>query len=583
MNVDQLKELDLSYPRPLARRKSFIPLNGKWDFLLEDSDVGEREPRQKEFPENHLTITVPFCYQSQLSGVNIQKRYDTVWYQKDVTFDVKENERVILHFDASDYITWVYVNSQLVGKHVGGYTSFEFDITNYLKDGKAHIAVRCDDSYDLHQPRGKQKWKENNFGCWYQEVTGIWKSVWAEIVPDTYIKKFKLTANKNNSIDVDIFLNNGVFDGKIAVNVGFLGKNVAKAEVASSGEACSINIPLSEVHYWDLDDPNLYDISLSLSSGDEVKTQFGYRFIETKNGQVLLNDKPLFMRLTLEQGYFPEGIYTFKDEEELINEIKIIKESGFNGLRMHQKVEDDRFYYLCDVLGLIVWSEMPSCYDFDENTRLNTIREWKEVLWQHYNHPSILVWTPCNESWGVPGIRHNKEQHDFLVELYFITKEFDKTRLVVSNDGWEHCVTDIVTLHNYIQDPAEFKKYFVDDVLNILKENKVIDIHSTFVPFADGYKYEGQPIMVDEFCGIGFNIDRVNDGWGYGDQVKDIEEFLNRYRGLVEAATNCPHFAGWCMTQITDVYQEINGLYTIDRKAKFPVDKICAINKYNKK
>ena len=572
-----MKSIDLTYPRPLCKRSSFIDLNGEWDFLLESSDVGEREPRYKEFPKEHLKIKVPFCYQAPESGINIQKRYDTVWYQKDISFDRKQNERVIFHVDAADYRTRLYVNGKLVGEHLGGYTSFSFDITDYLNNNFAHIAIRCDDSYNLHQPRGKQKWRDEPFGCWYQEVTGIWKSVWAEIVNDVYIERFKLTPNKNESVDLDLFLNKGTNEN-LSVNVSFLRKNVGRLVQKINGKHIKVNIPLKEIHYWDVDNPNIYDVDINLGSGDKINTLFGYRFIETKNGHIYLNNKELYMRLCLEQGYYKEGIYTFKDNNQLSNEVKIIKDSGFNGLRMHQKVEDDRFYYLCDLLGLIVWSELPSPYDFDEDTRENVIREWKEVLWQHYNHPSILVWTPINESWGVPGISHNKEQQDFVVELYQLTKRFDKTRLVVSNDGWEHCVTDIVTLHNYMQDPEAFKAFLIDNVMDIVENNKNIDKMNEFIPWADNYGYKGQPIMIDEFCGIGFNVTDTNDGWGYGSQVKETEAFLDRYSKLIKAVESSKDIAGWCMTQITDVYQEINGLFTMDRKPKAPIKDIYKAN-----
>lgn len=572
------RNIDLSYPRPLLKRKSFIDLNGEWDFLLEEFEVGEREPRFKRFPQEHLKIKVPFCYQSEESGINIQKRVDTVWYQRDCTFDKKENERVILHFEAADFLTYVYVNEQLVGTHKGGYASFEFDITDYLIDNKAHIVVRCDDSYDIHQPRGKQKWKKENFGCWYQEVTGIWRPVWAEIVPEHYIKSFKLTPNKDESIDVDINFNKNIVNDELICEVYYEGQLVGLGKHDLNHDSLSFNVKLDEIHYWEVDDPKLYQVKFKLHSGDEVETIFGYRFISTKDGEILLNDSPIFMRLTLEQGYYKEGIYTFKDETQMIEEINLIRACGFNGLRMHQKVEDDRFYYLCDLLGLIAWCEMPSAYDFDDVMVSNFFNEWKEVVEQHYNHPSIFVWTPFNESWGIPGIRRNKEQHQFLIDAYDLTKKLDPTRLVVSNDGWQHVKTDLVTLHNYIQEPEKFKTEFIDQIKDIVVNNKAIYHDDGFAPFSEGYHYEGQPILIDEFCGIGFNVDEVKDGWGYGDQVKDCEQFLKRYNELIKLATNCKENAGWCMTQISDVYQEVNGLLTFDRRSKFDLEKIYKIN-----
>ncbi len=574
------KDIDLSYPRPLLKRNSFFNLNGKWDFLLEDKDVGEREPRFKQFPKDCFQINVPFCYQSINSGINIQKRYDTVWYHRNAHFDYKDDQRVILHFDAADYLTYVYVNAKLVGKHQGGYTSFAFDITDYLIDGNASIAVRCDDTYDLHQPRGKQKWREESFGCWYQEVNGIWKDVWAEVVEDVHIDNIRLTPKRDGIMNLNISLNKLLKGITADIEVYLDDELVAKQSHELLSKEENIDVLLGKIAYWGIDNPILYDVKITLSNDDAISSIFGYRFIEAKQGKLFLNDKPLFMRLTLEQGYYPEGIYTFKDKKQMVDEINYILEAGFNGLRMHQKVEDDRFYYLCDIKGLIAWSEMPSSYDFDDNTRSNALREWKEVLTQHYNHPSILVWTPCNESWGVPGIRHNKEQQDFLDELYDLTKAFDPIRLVVSNDGWEHCKTDLITLHNYTQNPEEFKKVFVDELLAILKENKKVDEKMDFVPFADGYHYEGQPILIDEFCGTGYNVASRNDGWGYGMNVNSKEEFYDRYEKLVKVATDSELVSGWCMTQMSDVYQEINGLLTFSREKKYDFDRIKKINTY---
>ncbi len=576
--MDKIDYKKLLYPRPLFRRDSFIDMNGEWDFFVEDSDVGEREQRYVEFPKEHKTIKVPFCYQCSESGIGDKTRHDEVWYQKEFSFQRKDNERVIFHIGSSDYITYIFVNSKFVGKHKGGYTAFSFDITDYLIDNKAKITIRCLDSYDIHQPRGKQKWKPENFGCWYQEVTGIWKPVWAEIVPDTHIVNFRMTPNRENAIDLEISLNNQKYVGSCVVNASFEGKNIGSVSVKFINGEAKTQLKLNEIHYWDLENPNLYDLEFKLDSGDKVTSQFGYRFIETKNREILLNGKPCFMRLTLEQGYYPEGIYTFKDVQQMVDEINLIRDCGFNGLRMHQKVEDERFYYLCDLLGLIAWSEMPSCYDFDDVTQENIIREWKEILREHYNHPSILVWTPLNESWGVPGIGHNKEEQEFAVKLYDITKKYDKTRLVVSNDGWEHCKTDLVTLHCYCQSPEKFKSTLTDIVLEVVNTNRVIDVNYIKKPFADGFKYEGQPILLDEFSGIGFNIDKVDDGWGYGDQVKNVEQFLERYNGLVEDVTKAKDLAGWCMTQITDVYQEINGLVNFERVKKFDVRELNKIN-----
>lgn len=577
MEIDLNK---LKHPNPLFAREGFIDLNGEWDFLFEQADVGIRAPRYKEFPQGSLKINVPYCYQSELSGINSQDQCETVWYQKDVRFDFEKGRRVLLHFEGSDYRTRVYVNSHLVGEHKGGYTSFCFDITDYLEEGFAHIAVRCDDAYDLHQPRGKQKWRKEPFACWYQEVTGIWKSVYAEIVSPVYVKDFKLTPKEGGIAEIEVALSEQV-EKEVEVSFCLGGKEVGLAKGKAKAGLFKGEAKLGEIAYWNIDSPSLYEVKIRVLEekgiADEVSTIFGYRFIEAKDGKILLNGKPLFMRLTLEQGYYPKGIYTFENVDEMIKEAKLIQDLGFNGLRMHQKIEDQRFYYLCDLLGLIVWCEFPSCYDFDEDSVSSVTREWNEVLRQNYNHPSILVWVPCNESWGLPDLSKDKDQQRFLCGLYDLTKAFDPMRLVVSNDGWEHVKSDLVTLHNYAQDPKQFKEY-CDRVMEIVKNNESPELGGLYKTFANGFHYEGQPILFDEFCGIGFDLEKNEEAWGYGEEAEGEEEFLNRYSSLIKTASECPYLAGWCMTQLSDVYQEKNGLVTFARTPKADVKKLKSIN-----
>lgn len=567
---------DLNYPRPLLKRDSYIDLNGMWDFSF-GSQINDGD-----LPSFYqLQIKVPFCYQCEESGINISKREDVIYYKKEVTFDNEDNKRVIFHIDGSDYLTTVFVNGQYVGNHRGGYTPFQFDITDYLIDNKANIVIKCEDSYNVDQPRGKQKWKEQNFECWYQEVTGIWKSVWAEIVESVHIDSFKITPVEGGYFRVNMFLNS-IFKGNIKTELYFKDKLLNTTEHSfDNKKEIEYLIPLKEIHYWDVDNPCLYKIVFHLSNGDVVNTIGGYRFLKTSNGKIYLNNKPLYMRLTLEQGYYKEGIYTFKNINQLLEKFNLIVQAGFNGLRMHQKVEDDRFYYLCDYYGLVVWSEMPSCYGFSSTMQNNLVSEWKEILKAHYNHPSILVWTPINESWGVKDIHTNKDQQRFVVDLYDLTKKYDATRLVVSNDGWEHCKTDLVTLHNYIQEPSRFKKEFTDRIIEIVTNNLPLYYDQNYRPFAEGYHYEGQPILVDEFCGIGFNIDSTNDGWGYGGVEKDQDVVLKRYEELIRIVNENKNIAGWCMTQSFDVYQEINGLFSLEMKPKFDLTKLKTINSKN--
>lgn len=582
------KNIDLSYPRPLLKRKNnFISLNGKWNFVFDDDNSGEIKGFYNEFPSNSLTINVPYAYQSKLSGINTQVRHDIIWYNKFVSFDERQlkGNRVILHFEGSDYHTKVFVNKFLVAEHKGGYTRFSADITDALYKNGANIVVECIDTYDTHQPRGKQKYKDEAWGCWYQEINGIWKDVWLEIVKPVHINGLKLTANENKkAIDAIVSIKEISKSLRLVSEVYFKDQLVSKTEKNINHGDMNVQLPLgNDVHRWDVFEPNLYDVKFTIldkedSIIDEVFSEFGFRTIEVKNRDILLNNKKLFMRLALEQGYYIDGIYTFKDEQEMLDEIKWIKDLGFNGIRMHQKVEDERFYYLCDKEGLIVFCEMPSPYDFDDSTILNMKREWNEVIRQFYNHPAILVWTPINESWGVPEISTNVAQQEFAKDIYHLTKYYDKTRLVISNDGWEHCVGDIITIHNYAQDPKVFKD-LCDNLLDIVTENGRIDQMNTRVSFAKGYSYSGQPILIDEFCGIGYDVKNTKDGWGYGSSTKSEQEFVNRYAAIVDAAQHCKHIAGWCMTQLTDVYIEVNGLLTMERKPKADPELLAKINK----
>ncbi len=575
--------IDLLYPRPLLKRDSFLSLAGEWIFAFDDEKIGEANNYQSGLFQDPLTIRVPYCYQSELSGIHSAAKHEVIWYQKEVVFQKKEieNKRILLHFDSCDYQSKVFVNGHFVGEHFGGYTRFGFDITDYVESEKANIVLESIDTYDTHQPRGKQKWQNEPWGCWYQEVNGIWKSVWLEFVDPIHVKRQKITPDaKTGCFDIETDVSETA-NAVLLTEVYLDGKLVGESEKPLTEKVIRQSVPLREIVCWDVDHPVLYEVRAKIKEGskvvDEVSTPTGFRTIEAKNGKILINGKPAFLRLALEQGYFIKGIYTFEDDQELLNEIEWIKKLGFNGVRMHQKVEDERFYYLCDLYGIYVWCEMPSCYDFNEKTVENTNREWKEVVEQHVNHPSIIVWVPINESWGVPGIRKEKEQQDFINGLYRWTKAYDPSRLVVSNDGWEHCQTDLVTLHNYVQDPARFA-YFTENALEIVKSNGRIDDMNEFIPFADGYHYEGQPILFDEFCGIGFNLQETEKGWGYGNSTTSKEQFFQRYKGLINDAFASPNLAGWCMTQLTDVYIEVNGLLTMDRKPKCDVLALKAVN-----
>ncbi len=321
------------------------------------------------------------------------------------------------------------------------------------------------------------------------------------------------------------------------------------------------------IQKWSMNHPNLYDISYQLYCDDKVidtvNSYFGIREISIKGGKIYLNEEQLYFKLILDQGYWKESHLTPPNEESLIKDIESVLAFGYNGIRKHQKIEDERFLYWCDVKGVLVWSEMANCYDFDDNSLQNFTNEWIKVVKQNYNHPSIVTWVPINESWGVPKVNSSKEQQNFINSLYYLTKSMDSTRPVISNDGWEHTISDIITIHDYKQDDELLYQEYTDENRSVLKSLK--EYNGKHRLLANGYEYKGQPVIMSEYGGIAINS---NKGWGYGEQVKDEKEFIERFTRLTRAIYNIPYICGYCYTQLTDVQQEVNGLMDDERNCK---------------
>ena len=321
------------------------------------------------------------------------------------------------------------------------------------------------------------------------------------------------------------------------------------------------------VQAWSVDSPNLYDIHYKLYSNnimmDRVASYFGIRDISIKDNKILLNGKPLYLKLILDQGYWKESHLTPPTEESSIKDIDSFLALGFNGIRKHQKIEDERFLYWCDVKEVLVWSEMANCYRFNDGSLENFTKEWIKVVKQNCNHPSIMAWVPINESWGVPDVSVSKKQQNFVNSLYYVTKAIDDTRPVISNDGWEHTLSDIITIHDYKQDEELLEQEYIDENQSVL--NNLKEYNGKHRLFANGYKYKGQPVIMSEYGGIAIDS---KEGWGYGKQVKDKKELMDRFRKLTKAVNRIPYLSGYCYTQLTDVQQEINGLMTAERKYK---------------
>lgn len=571
------------YPRPDFQRAEWLNLNGEWNFEFDDSNLGEVEGWYKSHDYSRK-ITVPFCYQSKLSGINSQELHEYLWYKKE--FELPESfngKNVLLHFGAVDYIAKVWVNGEYAGNHKGGHINFKLDVTRFLVQGKNVIVVKAEDKYDTVQPRGKQYWKEKPDRCWYTATSGIWQSVWLESVGEVNIDRFRITPDiDRKNVFVELFLNNFVDEAELEVTVTYKGGIVKKLCTAITDRISKLTLDIreedyiDEVHYWTPERPNLYDIEFKLTKKGEqldlVKSYFGMRKISVKGDLVLLNNKPYYQRLILDQGYWPESLLTPPSDEAIIYDIEMTKKFGFNGARKHQKFEDPRYYYWADKLGLLVWGEMPSAYNFNAEQIENVTAEWIEFISRDYNHPCIVTWVPLNESWGVRNIISDRKQQSFARSLYYITKSLDDTRLISTNDGWEMVdTTDIVGIHDYVAWGENFTPRYLD--METLLES---DAQGRML-YAEGNQYLGQPILLTEYGGIAFE-DKSKESWGYYGAVKDEGSFFKRYSSITGAIKGIQYIRGYCYTQLTDVMQEVNGLMTADRKVKIDVEKFREIN-----
>ena len=577
------------YPRPQFRRSDWTNLNGQWAFAFDDEDEGFAHGWHRisagdltsDGPPFDRRITVPFCYQSELSGIGDTSFHDVVWYAR--TFEASpdaSDERLLLHFGAVDYRAWVWVNGTQVAAHEGGHTPFSADIKPALLGGENVVVVRVEDpSRDATIPRGKQYWKGRSEGIFYTRTTGIWQTVWLEPVNARRIEGLHLTPEVDAAaLEVEVAIEG--FEPGLTLRLAVeragevllddrVGVQSALAErrlpLLKRGEPPSSPYPSlwAKPALWSPEEPNLYDLRLELLDAegrrlDAVDSYFGMRKIEARGGKVYLNDRPYYQRLVLDQGYFPGGLLTAPTDEAFRRDIVLAKEMGFNGARKHQKVEDPRWLYWADTLGFLVWGEMANAYAYSPNYVRRITGEWQEALRRDYNHPCIVAWVPMNESWGVPEVDTDPRHTEHLLAMYRLTRSLDPSRPVVSNDGWEHALTDLCTIHDYRDADTLGRIYASAQSAIAQPERRPV--------YAPGYGYRGEPLLVTEFGGIAFsNLDPQT--WGYR-VVSDAEELLERYGALVSALLQSEAVQGFCYTQLTDVEQEANGLLTYHRRPK---------------
>lgn len=571
-----MKQLPRSeYPRPNFRRDNWLCLNGEWEF-----SIGEKSFDQK--------IIVPYACETALSGIEDKGFHKTVWYRKAFSLPNEMREkRILLHFGAVDYACDLWVNGKYIRNHIGGQTSFEADITDALvSDGENIIELKVEDDYaDLEMPRGKQFWELNSRSIFYSRTTGIWQTVWIEAVDPLYLINCHITPEfDDRAARFEYHLSQ--IARSVTFEIAFQGAEAANLAVAPKSCKGSVTIQLDQTGLqawnfqedlaWTPENPRLFDVTIRVQGEhgetDRVDAYFGMRKVSVENGKFMLNNREYYQKLVLDQGYWEPSLLTAPTDEDFIKDIELTKAMGFNGVRKHQKVEDPRYLYHADQLGLLVWGEIGAAYVYSREYAHRIYSEWMEAVERDYNHPCIVAWTPLNESWGVQEIKVDKYQQAHCNALMYMTKSIDTSRVVMDNDGWEHTCGDLLTIHDYSPSGETLRKHFesLDSILSMTPGGRSM--------FADGYGYMGQPIMVTEFGGVKYAPESdLARSWGYCVE-DDLDAYTKKYAELTKAILDSPLIQGYCYTQLTDVENEENGLLTYRRDIKIPLDTIRKIN-----
>lgn len=563
------------YPRPNFRRDDWLCLNGEWDF-----SIGEKTLDRK--------IMVPYACETALSGIEDKGFHKTVWYRRKFTLPGEMGgKRILLHFGAVDYQCDVWVNGQYIRSHTGGQTSFAADITDAVdQTGDNTIELKAEDDYrDMEMPRGKQFWELNSRSIFYSRTTGIWQTVWLEAVDPLCLVSCHITPEFDQRAVRFEYQLSETAKG-IAFDISFQGTAAANLTVAPQSCKGSVTIGLDQTGLqawnfqedlaWTPENPRLFDAEITVygENGitDCVDTYFGMRKVSIENGRFMLNNREYYQKLVLDQGYWEQSLLTAPGDEDFIKDIQLTKAMGFNGVRKHQKVEDPRYLYHADRLGLLVWGEIGSAYVYSREYAHRIYSEWMEAVERDYNHPCIVAWTPLNESWGVQEIKVDRPQQAHCNALMYMTKSIDSTRVVMDNDGWEHTCGDLLTIHDYSPSGEKLKKHFesMESILTMTPGGRSM--------FADGYDYRGQPILVTEFGGVKYAPESdLARSWGYCEE-NDLGAYTKKYAELTRAILDSPLIQGYCYTQLTDVENEENGLLTYHRNVKIPLDTIRKIN-----
>ncbi|MBR5868891.1 MAG: beta-galactosidase [Clostridia bacterium] len=560
------------YPRPQWMRENWLCLNGEWNFAFDFGVSGEARGMVtgEEYP---LTITVPFCPESKLSGIGHIDFIPAVWYKKTVNLEEIPEGHAILHFGAVDYETKVWVNGIFCGSHRGGYTSFALDVTRALRVGDNTIVVFArDDQRSGKQATGKQSAEYKSYACSYTRTTGIWQTVWMEFVGEGYMASAKMEPHAADGVlDAIINLVGAKNGDKVRLTAQYDGRPVGSAEAMVVGDKATARLEVEEIHLWNPGAPELYDLTLELVRDggviDQVESYFGLRDVTLSNRALLVNGKPVFMRMILDQGFNPDGIYTAPEDAFLKRDIELSMDLGFNGARLHQRIFEERTLYWADKLGYLLWSEWIGGVDCSDMQALpHNLPEWMENVNRDYNHPSVIGWCVFNETYHAMRLDENVTR-----TMYHVTKAMDPYRPVIDASGGVHYDTDMFDVHDYEQDPEKLAEYLAPMLTDEKYFHSPIGRYRGNAPVRPE-EYKGQPYWVSECGGTFRNPALANgeDGWGYGDGPKTEEEFASRYEGLMEVLLSHPRVCGFCYTQLTDIEQEQNGLYFYDRSRKLP-------------
>jgi beta-galactosidase/beta-glucuronidase len=577
------------YPRPQFLRADWLNLNGEWEFDFDDANKG-RERGWHFGLSLDKRILVPFPYQSELSGINDKSIHENVWYARN--FEIPHGWRgqnILLNFGAVDYRATLWINGQEVGHNQGGHVPFQFNISPYLSHETNRLTLRVEDRQNPRQPRGKQSTTGQPHDIDYYCTTGIWQTVWLEPVPPIRIEDIKINTRARESlIEINVLLHAPAARWRLEAEALDNGTVVARTEEETTAAATTLKLEIPKAKLWSPRSPHLYDLRIRLFDGDhlldEVSSYAGLRDVELREGKVWLNGKQTFLAMVLDQGYWPESYLAAPSDEALRADVQWIKSFGFNGARKHQKIEDPRWLYWCDKLGLLVWEEMPNSREWSSMAEERLAAEWKRAVQRDYNHPCIISWVPINESMGFPKLRQNHPgQYAFIERMVAMTRQLDPQRPVIDNDGWEHTdITDICAIHDYTPTAALLRERYQDAAgggalpAHVWIGNKPL--------FVLGSRYRGQPIILSEVGGFlmippGIPPEKRDMLYRFYGSVHTSEELLAKYRDLIEGISSLRFVAGFCYTQLTDIEQEINGLLSYDRCAKVEPEQIALIHR----